>query len=144
MPVQGTAAWMEGRKPMQVLSQKKHTRGRRDRMFDAMLRHAPREVSDVLGIPMAKVQVLERKVAKRMVRQFKAERKAQQMHAVHRGMLKGACVRASLWARRVSAVHAGGACWQWSSLLRNKGGGGGRLWVDDAGGSGQCDGHDRV
>ena len=87
--LQGTAAWMESQKPVQVLSQKKHARGRRDRIFDSMLRHAPREVSEVLEIPMAKVQVLERQVAKKMAREFKTERKAQQMHAVHRGMLKG-------------------------------------------------------
>ncbi len=87
--LQGTTAWMESQKPVQVLSQKKHARGRRDRIFDAMLRHAPREVSEVLDIPMAKVQVLERQVAKKIAREFRTERKAQQMHAVHRGMLKG-------------------------------------------------------
>jgi len=43
----------------------------------------------VLDIPMAKVQKLEHRVAKKMVREFKAERKARAMHAVHRGMLKG-------------------------------------------------------
>ena len=85
----GTSAWMENKKPVQVLSQKAHSRGRRDRFFDAMIRHAPREVSQVLDIPMAKVQIIEHKVAKKMVREFKAERKARAMHAVHRGMLKG-------------------------------------------------------
>ena len=85
----GTAEWMEDKKPVQVLSQKAHSRGRRDRFFDAMIRHAPREVSEVLDIPMAKVQKLEHRVAKKMVREFKTERKARAMHAVHRGMLKG-------------------------------------------------------
>jgi len=85
----GTSAWMEQKQPLNVLSQKAHTRGRKDRFFDAMIRHAPREVSQVLGIPMAKVQKLQHKVAKKMAREFKTEKTAREMHAVHRGMLKG-------------------------------------------------------
>jgi hypothetical protein len=64
---------------LQVLSQKAHSRGRRDRFFDAMMRHAPREVSEVLDIPMAKVHTLEPRVAKKMARELKTERKARAM-----------------------------------------------------------------
>jgi hypothetical protein len=64
---------------LQVLSQKAHSRGRRDRFFDAMMRHAPREVSEVLDIPMAKVHTLEHRVAKKMARELKTERKARAM-----------------------------------------------------------------
>ena len=86
---------------MQVLSQKKQALGRRDRIEgdridDAMLPHAPREVSEVLDFPTAKVLVLERQVAKKMARKLQTEhlehlehleRKAQLMHAVHRSIL---------------------------------------------------------
>jgi hypothetical protein len=80
---------MENKHAPTVLSQKAHSRGRQDRIFDSLIRNAPREVSEVLHIPMAHVQKLEQKVAKDMVHRFNQEKKAQQMHSVHRGMLKG-------------------------------------------------------
>lgn len=80
---------MENKHAPTVLSQKAHSRGREDRIFDSLIRNAPREVSEVLHIPMAHVQKLEQKVAKDMVHRFNQEKKAQQMHSVHRGMLKG-------------------------------------------------------
>jgi hypothetical protein len=93
---QGTASWMENKQPTHLLSQKAHHRGRRDRMWDSLVRHAPREVSKALDIPMAKVFKLERKAVKSLVHQreaekllHQAEKKARVMHAVHRGMLKG-------------------------------------------------------
>ena len=87
--MQGSAHWMENKHAPTVLSQKAHSRGREDRIFDSLIRNAPREVSEVLHIPMAHVQKLEQKVAKDMVHRFNQEKKAQQMHSVHRGMLKG-------------------------------------------------------
>ena len=81
---EGTAAKME-----RATSHRKHSRGRQDRMWDSLIRHAPREVSTALAIPMAKVQKLERKVAKELARRDKRNRQVQHIHAVHRGLLKG-------------------------------------------------------